>query len=349
MWHPISVLSSSVVLSSVSGRDASRLPPIDVPATAARLAGVVVRTPLTPFDGADDRIDLRLKLECLQETGSFKARGAWNQMVQLSEAQRSAGVVASSSGNHGQALAWAAARAGVRATIVMPENSYPNKIQACRDHGAEVVLSRDREDAERECERRVAAGATLVHPYDSERTIAGTATVGLEITEDWPEVEVVIVPVGGGGLISGVAIAVRERLGPGVTLIGVEPAGAPSMSRALALGRPVIDEPISTRVQGLCPPGAGALNVDVCSRLVDHMLTLDDPEIFSAQAHLVRHSNWTVEPAGAAAAAVVLARRVPDSLTAGRRADDPLRVCAIVSGGNPDPAQLESVRQGPPA
>jgi threonine dehydratase len=325
-----------------------RLPHVDILATAARLAGVVARTPLAPFDGSDERIDLRLKLECLQETGSFKARGAWNQIVQLSKAQRAAGVVASSSGNHGSALAWAAARAGVRATIVMPEDSYPNKIQACRDHGAEVMLSRDRESAERECERRVAGGATLVHPYDSVRTVAGTATVGLEITEDWPEVEVVVVPVGGGGLISGVAIAVRERLGPSVTLIGVEPAGAPSMSRALALGRPVLDEPISTRVQGLCPPGAGALNFEICSRLVDHMLTLDDAEIFAAQAHLVRHSNWTVEPAGAATAAAVLSQQLPEALTTSRRAGNPLRVCAIVSGGNPDPMQLESLRQAPP-
>jgi threonine dehydratase len=320
----------------------------DIPATAARLAGVVARTPLVPFGSSDERIDLRLKLECLQETGSFKARGAWNQIVQLSEAQRKAGVVASSSGNHGKALAWAAARAGVRATIVMPENAYPNKIQACRDHGAEVVLSQGREDAERECESLVVAGATLVHPYDSARTVAGTATVGLEICEDWPEVEVVIVPVGGGGLISGVAIAVRERLGRGVTVIGVEPAGAPSMSEALALGRPVIDGPISTQVQGLCPPGAGALNVEICSKLVDHMLTLDDPEIFSAQAHLVRHSKWTVEPAGAAATACVLSQRLPDVLTTGRGTTDPLRVCAIVSGGNPDPIQLKGLRETAP-
>lgn len=322
-----------------------RIRNIDVSAAAKRLDGVIRRTPLVPFESSDERVELRLKLECLQETGSFKARGAWNQISQLSGVQRKTGVVTASSGNHGQALAWAAARAGVRATIVMPQYSYPNKIQACRDHGAEVVLSKDREEAELLCERRVAEGATLVHPYDSDRTVAGAGTVGLEVCEDWPQVEVLIVPVGGGGMITGSAIAVRGLLGDGVKVIGSEPVGAPTMSRALDVGRPVIGEPISTKVQGLCPSGAGGLNTEICLELLDHMLTLGDPEIFAAQAHLVCHSDWIVEPAAAAAAAVVFSRRLPGELTVGRGANDPLRVCAIVSGGNPDPAQLASLRR----
>jgi len=326
---------------------AERIRDIDVRSAAERLIGVVRRTPLAAFESPHPGVELRLKLECLQETGSFKVRGAWNQLSQLTDAQRQAGVVATSSGNHGQALAWAARRAGVRATIVMPEYSYPNKIQACRDHGAEVVLSRDREQAEVLCERRVAEGATLVHPYDSARTIAGAGTVGLEVCQDWPEVEVLIVPVGGGGMVTGSAIAVRALLGDGVKVIGVEPEGAPTMSRALAAGRPVVGEPITTEVQGLCPPGAGRLNCEVCLELLDHMLTLTDPEIFAAQARLVRQGGWSVEPAGAAAAALVFSGRLPGQLTAGRGAENPLRVCAVVSGGNPDPAQLARLREAP--
>lgn len=319
---------------------------IDIQAAAERLSGVVRRTPLVPFDSEDPRVELRLKLECLQETGSFKARGAWNQIVQLSPAERAAGVVASSSGNHGWALAWAAARADVHATIVMPEDAYPNKIQACRDLGAEIVLSRDREDAERACKARVAAGATLVHPYDAPRTVSGTGTVGLEVCEDWPEVEAVVVPVGGGGLVSGIALTVRDLLGPDVALIGVEPAGAPTMSRALKRDHPVVGEPLTTDVQGLNPSGAGVLNTRICARLLDHMLTLEDEQIFQAQARLVGGSEWIVEPAGAAAAAVVFSRRLPAGLTSRRHADNPLQVCAIVSGGNPDPAQLTRLRAG---
>jgi threonine dehydratase len=316
---------------------------IDVLAASERLAGVVHRTPLVPFKSSNDRVELRLKLECLQETGSFKVRGAWNQVSQLSETQRQAGIVATSSGNHGQALAWAAARARVGATVVMPETSYPNKIKACRDYGAEVILAKDREEAELLCERRVAHGATLVHAYDAEQTIAGAGTVGLEVCQDWPEIEVLIVPVGGGGLVTGSVIAARTLLGDGVKVMGVEPKGAPTMSRALDVGRPVLGEPISTEVQGLCPSGAGHLNTEICLELLDHMLTLGDPDIFAAQARLVRHSDWIVEPAGAAAAAVVFSRQLPSELVANRDANDPLRVCAIVSGGNPDPTQLASL------
>ena len=174
---------------------------IRIDEAAARVRGVVQRTPLRPFDAGDPRIELRGKMENRQETGSFKARGAWNQVAQLDAAQRQAGVVCASSGNHGKALAWAAQRAGVPATIVMPKNAYANKIQACRDHGATVVLAEDRIGADRECAARVAAGMVLVHPYDAERTIQGAGTVGLEIAEDWPTVEVVVVCVGGGGLV----------------------------------------------------------------------------------------------------------------------------------------------------
>ncbi|MBI3724789.1 pyridoxal-phosphate dependent enzyme [bacterium] len=317
---------------------------IDIDAAARRIAGAVRETPLAPFPCPDARIELRLKLECLQETGAFKARGAWNQVSQLTAAEREKGVVTVSSGNHGNALAWAARRAGVKATIVMPADAYPNKVRSCRDHGAEVVLAPSREEADAECAARVAAGAVLVHPFDAERTIEGQGTVGLEIARAWPAVDVVVVPVGGGGLISGCAIALRRALGEHVTILGVEPEGAPKMSRGLQAGEPVRLREITTKVQGLCPPAAGKLGVAICGRFVERVLTLADEEILAAQGRLVREGGWTVEPAGAAAAALVIGGRLPAHLLEGKTREKPLLVAAVVSGGNPDPAQLASVR-----
>jgi threonine dehydratase len=317
---------------------------LDFSGAAERLRGVVRRTPLEALDGVDERLDLRVKLECLQETGSFKARGAWNQIAQLGERERAAGVVTTSSGNHGKALAWAAQRAGVRATIVMPADAYPNKIQACRDFGAQVELAPTRPEAERICADLVERGATLVHPYDSERTVQGAGTVGLEIAEEWPEVEVVIVPVGGGGLIGGCALALRERLGERVVIVGAEPQGAPTMTRALAAGEPVFLDRITTAVQGLCPLSVGALNLAIAQKTVAHTVLLSDEEIFAAQAELVGR-GWVVEPAGAAAFAVAWHERLPDALRARLGSVEKLRVAAVVSGGNPDPAQLAGLRR----
>lgn len=311
---------------------------------ARRLAGFVVRTPLEPprLEGLDPRIELRLKLENRQVTKAFKARGAWNQVAQLSEAERAAGVVATSSGNHGQALAWAARQAGIRATIVMPSESYPNKIEACRAHGAEVVLAESRPAAEELCRQRVAAGATLVHPYDADRTIEGAGTVGLEIAEDWPDVEVVVLPVGGGGLLAGSSLALRERRGSAVTILAVEPRGAPTLSEALRAGHPVAAKHTTT-VQGLCPMAIGTRNLAVCRETVDDVILLDDDEIHAAQGRLLREAGEVVEPAGAAATAAVL-WGLPARLLDGRTPANPLRVAAVVSGGNPDPEQLESLR-----
>lgn len=309
-----------------------------------RIAGVVERTPLSAFDVGDPRIELRLKLECQQVTGSFKARGAWNQIVQLSAAERAAGVVTVSSGNHGKAVAWAAQRAGVRACVVMPANSYPNKIQACRDFGAEVVLGRDRDHCEELLAARVAAGATLVHPYDAARTLQGAGTVAWEIAEEWPQVEVVCICVGGGGLVAGSALALRQRLGGAVRVYGVEPEGAPTLTRALAAGKPVVLTDMHSQVQGLCPPYAGAINTAICAAFLDGTLLLSDEQIFAAQKELVQRANLVVEPAGAAAFAAVRYGRLPAELLAGRSAKNPLRVAVTVSGGNPDPAQLAGLR-----
>jgi len=321
-------------------------PSIDSEAAARRIAGHVRRTPLVPFDLGDPRVELRLKLENRQETGSFKARGATNNVALLTPEERAAGVVACSSGNHGKALAWAAQRARVRATIVMPRDAYPNKIAACREHGAEVVLSADRGAADVDAARLCAAGRVMIHPYDRAGTVEGAGTVGVEIADEWPRVEVVLVPVGGGGLIAGTSLALRRRLGDALVILGAEPSGAPSMQRSLAEGAAVRLEHIDTVVQGLCPTSAGELPVALCRATLDGVVLLADEEILAAQARLVRERDEVVEPAGAAALALVVAGKLPAELLAGRSAANPLRVAAVVSGGNPDPAQLAALRAG---
>ena len=321
----------------------TRFDSIDLAGAARRVSGVVRRTPLAAVDAGDQRVELRAKLENRQETGASKARGAWNQIAQLDAAQRAAGVVCASSGNHGKALAWAAERAGVRATIVMPANAYANKVQACRQHGAEVVLMPTRQEAEREVERRVAAGSVLVHPYDAARTLEGAGTVGLELAEDWPALEVVLVPVGGGGLMAGTALALRRTLGERVRIFGVEPEGAPTLTLGLQRGAPVELERMTSRVQGLTPLHAGRINIEIARATLDGVFTLPDECIFAAQKRLVALGE-TVEPAGSAACAVVFERGLPAELLAGRGPAQRLRVAAVVSGGNPDPAQIQSVR-----
>jgi threonine dehydratase len=295
---------------------------IDVHAARARIAGKIERTPLVPFGGPD----LRLKLECLQVTGSFKARGAWNHAVQL--APRTA-VVTTSSGNHGKALAWAARERGLRATIVMPRDAYANKVAACRELGAEVVLAATRLEGEEISAGRARAGAVLVPPYDHERTIEGQGTVGLEIVEEWPEVEAILVPLGGGGLVSGIATAC-----PGKRVFGVEPAGAPKMTLALARGEPVRLDTVRSKVQGLVPPAAGRLTLAIVKEKVERVFTLEDDAIFAAQKELVR-AGFTVEPAGAAALALWRSGLV-----------DARRIAVVVSGGNPDPDQLAAIAGG---
>jgi threonine dehydratase len=287
-------------------------------------------------------------MENLQVTGAFKARGACNNIAKLSAEQRSRGVVASSSGNHGRALAWAAQQAGVPATIVMPKDAYPNKIQACRDAGAEVVLAEDRLDADVVTERLAAEGRVLIHPYDLDGTIEGAGTVGLEIAQDWPEVEAVVICVGGGGLSAGSSLALRRALDRSVHIFGAEPIGSPSMRDGLAAGKPVVLKTITTQVQGLCPPQSGALNIAICSTTLDGVFTPDDATIFAAQRRLVRDEpGWQaqiVEPAGACAYAAVLSGMLPEPLLAGRTANNRLRVAVTISGGNPDPAQLAAAQ-----
>jgi threonine dehydratase len=219
----------------------------------------------------------------------------------------------------------------------MPADAYPNKIQACRDLGATVRLGDTRPETDAICTQLAKEGAVLVHPYDALRTIEGAGTVGLEIAEDLPEVDLVIAPVGGGGLISGTALALREKLGDRVRIIGVEPKGAATLSRGLEAGAPVDIADIQTNVQGLCPLNVGALNIAAAQAAVDQVVELEDEHIFAAQALLVNHADLVVEPAGAATLAAFLFTDLIDKL-------DVQKVALIVSGGNPAPEQLQAIR-----
>jgi threonine dehydratase len=305
-----------------------------------RIRDWVRETPLVPFPAGDPRVDLRLKLECRQVTGAFKARGAAHHALCF---ERGRGLATCSSGTHAKAIAWAAAHRGLAARVHMPANSYPSKIEACRALGAEVVLSPTRVAAEEAYHHSVHEGWAGAPPYDSEITIAGQASVGLELLEQWPDVDVVFVQVGGGGLLAGVTLACAQDQRKERRVVGVEPEGAASLARALKTG---VVEPlpqVTSQIQGLTPPGTGKLNYAIAREHGVQVDTLSDEAILRAQARLVRELGEDVEPAGAAAAARVFAG-LPDAWFAGRTA--PLRVAAIVSGANGHPHQLALLREG---
>jgi threonine dehydratase len=299
----------------------------DVRAAARRIAGDVLRTPLLGM--GPDLPDLRLKAESLQPTGAFKLRGASNAVAQLDDGQRRAGVVTHSSGNHAQALASAAAQHGVPCTVVMPEGSIQAKVDATRAWGAtvELVPAADRERVCADIADRT--GATIVPPYEDAAVIAGQGTVGLEICEQAPDVETVLAPVGGGGLISGVAVAVKGLL-PHVRVIGVEPEVAGDAAESFARSERVtwpIEQTSSTVADGL-RTGLGGLNFAHVRALVDDVLTVSEEQILDAVPVVARRARLIAEPSGAVTTAGYLAHGSSRSLG---------RTVAIVSGGNVDP------------
>ena len=271
-------------------------------------------------------LSVHLKLENLQKTGSFKPRGALNHMVSLPPELRERGVITISAGNHAQGVAFAAKVLGIRATVVMPASASRTKAEAAGDYGAEVILHGDvtaafqkLHDLEKE------RGLHFVHPFDDDRIAAGQSTLGMEIIEDMPDVDAVLVGIGGGGLISGVAWAIKE-MRPSARVIGVEPEGADVMFRSREEGKPVRLEKTSTIADGLSAPFAGALNFQMVQRYVDDLVRVSDSEILSAMKLLFERCKTVAEPAGAAALAALLSGKVP--LPAGTK------VCCVVSGGN---------------
>ncbi len=307
----------------------------DIRAAAGQIAGVVTRTPFLPSPrlSALTGADIWVKYENLQATASFKERGALIKLLSLSPQERARGVIAMSAGNHAQAVAWHARRLGIRATIVMPAPTPFVKIAATRSFGAEVVIDGETlADCHAIVDQRIAeTGAVLVHPYDDAHVIAGQGTIGLEILEDQPALDAVIVPVGGGGLISGIAIAVKA-LRPETQVIGVETEAYPSMWAALRGQSPKIGG--ETLAEGIAVKNVGTLTLEAVRRHVDDVVLVGEGKIEQAVAAYLMLQKTMAEGAGAAGLAAVLSD--PERFR-GRR------VGLILAGGNIDPRLAASI------
>lgn len=276
---------------------------------------------------------VRLKAENLQKTGSFKARGGANAILRLSPEEKARGVIVVSAGNHGAGAAYGARISGVRATVVMPETAVRSKIAAVESYGGTVRLVDPMRLMESMEEIQGAEGQTFIHPFDHPHVIAGQGTVGLEILEDAPDVECVVVPVGGGGLISGIAAYIKRRR-PFVSVVGVEPAGSNVVSQSLAAGHPLSLGHFHSIADGLNAPWAGPLSLGLIRELVDDVVTIEEDSIVDAVGTVLERTKLVVEPAGAAAVAALLGGKVPQAR--GKR------VVAVLSGGNVDRSTLSS-------
>jgi threonine dehydratase len=302
---------------------------------ARRLDGVALRTPLLDVTGlvgcatgTAGLPPIYLKLEQLQPIGAFKIRGAYTALSRLAPAARARGVVTSSSGNHGQAVAWAARAFGVRAVVVMPESAARVKVDGVRASGGEVLFAGATRSPEqtREAERLASEeGLALIPPFDHPDVIEGQGTVGLEILEQCPDVEAILVPVGGGGLVAGIAAA-AAGIKPGVRIVGVEPAGAPKLTAALAAGGPTTLPSTESLADGLLTRSVGALTWQVIRTGVREAVRVSELEIARAVRLLYDEARLTVEPSGAVTTAALLAGHV--------RPTGP--TVAVVSGGNVD-------------
>ena len=321
----------------VAGMIAPSQPTVaDIHAAAARIANAVRRTPVLESGLGRRDSPLWLKAECLQLGGSFKLRGATNAIAQLSADERTRGVITHSSGNHAQAVARAARDAGVRATIVMPSHAPAVKRRATMALGAEVVTVDISERVPAMERIRAETGAVFVSPFDNAAVIAGQATVGIEVLEQLPDVSTVLVPVSGGGLISGIAIAVKSAR-PDVRVVGVEPELAGDLAEGFAKGDRVTWDSADTArtvADGLRVPAVGELNWSIITELVDDVVTVSEEEILAAMRATLLTSKLVCEPSGAVATAGYLAHA--DRLGGGQ-------AVAIVSGGNVEPAMLIEV------
>ncbi len=310
----------------------------DVEAAQPRVAEVARRTPLeyshsfSKMTGAD----VRLKLENFQRTGSFKIRGAMNRIATLSEEQKDVGVVTASAGNHAQGVALAATREGIDSKIVMPKHAPIAKVEATESYGGEVVLyGNDYNDAQaRAHEIEATEGRTYVHAFDDEYVMAGQGTIGLEIAEECPEVDTVVVPIGGGGLISGIATALKGSL-EDVRVVGVQAEGASSVARSLEKGQLQELESVDTIADGIATRSVGEKPWEIIQERVDEVVEVSDEEIALALTFLLERAKTVVEGAGAVSLAAVLAERFD-------YAEDEVIVPALC-GGNIDLNDLTTV------
>ncbi len=310
----------------------------DVLAARERLGSAVYRTPCARSETLSRQTgqNIFLKLENLQMTGSFKERGALNRIATLTPEQAARGVIAASAGNHAQGVAYHATRRKIRSTIVMPLATPLVKVQATRGFGADVVLhGANYDEACAEATRRAEAeGLTFIHPFDDPLVIAGQGTIGLELLEQIPDLEAVVVPIGGGGLIGGIATAIKEQR-PEVRMVGVQTSRLPSMQRALREGHAVTLDPATTIADGIAVRRAGEITLPLVQRYVDDIVTVDEDEIASAILTLLEREKTLAEGAGAAALAAVLQRRT--TLPAFTR------IAVLVCGGNIDVTLLSRI------
>jgi threonine dehydratase len=303
-------------------------------AAAQGLRGIAVETPLLPLPALEERIGIPvlLKGEHLQPVGAFKVRGAYTAISQVPVESRQRGVITYSSGNHGQAVAFAAGRLGIRAVVVMPERAPAVKVEGVRRLGGEVIIAGN-SSAERHNKAQQMAdeqGLIIISPFESRAVIAGQGTCGLEIIDRYPSVETIVVPVGGGGLIAGIAAAVLA-LKPTVQVIGVEPVGAPKLARALEAGEPVKLDHTESLADGLLPLAVGSLPFSVFAGVVRQSVLVEEEEIGQALRFLYHEGGLTVEPSGAITTAALLSGRI--------RPTGP--TVAVVSGGNVDPVLFQ--------
>jgi threonine dehydratase len=304
-----------------------------------RVSPHIHHTPLVTSRMLSERtgFDVRLKAEMFQRAGSYKIRGPLNKFTYLTDDERARGVVCSSAGNHAQGVALAARIHGIRAVVVMAENATPSKVAATRGYGAEVVLHGSIWDDANEKARELVRerGLTYVHPFDDLQLIAGQGTLGLEIIRDWAEADILVVPIGGGGLISGVAMAAKA-VKPSVKVIGVESSDAPGMQASVRLGHVVTLERVDCIIDGLRVKRVGDVTFDVVRRYVDEIVALPDTRIFDAMIWIMSHAKLVVEGAAAAPVGALLEGLI--------QAPPGTRVACVLSGGNVNLDQIRGLR-----
>jgi threonine dehydratase len=305
----------------------------------AIVAPHIYKTPLLTSRILSERtgFDVRLKAEMFQRTGSYKIRGPLNKFTYLTDEQKRRGVICSSAGNHAQGVALAAKLNGMHAVVVMAENATPSKVAATRGYGAEVVLHGTIWDEANEKAKQlvVERGLTYIHPFDDPELVAGQGTLGLEIHDDFPQADVVVVPIGGGGLISGVSMALKA-INPKVRIVGVESSGAPGMQKSVEAGRVVTLDRVDCIIDGLRVKRVGDYTHAVVSRFVDEIVTLPDADIFDAVVWVMGHCKLVVEGAAAAPVAALLHDKI--------RAPAGSKVVCVLSGGNVNLDQLKGLR-----
>lgn len=301
------------------------------------IAGYLHRTPMIRSTTLGRRIgaELYFKAEIFQKTGSFKPRGALNKLKNLTEAEKARGVITISAGNHAQGLAYAASLLGIEATVVMPQTAVKSKVEATKGYGASVILHGSVKDLMPKClELQQERGLTFVHPFDDLLIIAGQGTVGLEILEDVPTPDVAVVPVGGGGLISGIATVLKAS-NPAMKIIGVEPIGAAAMSQSLQQNTVVHLDKADTIADGLAAPFAGEYTLAHVKHYVDEVVLVSDEEIIEALQLILERCKLLPEPSGAAGFAALLYKKIAIPQGA--------QVVCVLSGGNIDRSRLKAI------